>query len=269
MEARDRVGSDESGIGRGALQEVTIEVPQRPDAQHVPHLVHDDLVEDVVLLKEGQIVGIEEHEAVERQEIRAPREARAGRAEHGARTIDGLEQDIDENVVHCSPKGRFRKAVPAGAGRDDAGGVGDVAGQDALPLGTGHGSIAERAQDRQHRHLRECASCPLPYCDGLRRALGGAHRGSGPGRLGLGNGGTLPRVPSLGHTILAFGFEDGRYLAFSAEATKAPDEEYGVVSGMFGAFELMDVVADERDVFGLRANVWGDDVYLYPLRLSW
>jgi hypothetical protein len=84
----------------------------------------------------------------------------------------------------------------------------------------------------------------------------------------LGNGGTLPRVPSLGHTILAFGFEDGRYLAFSAEATKAPDEEYGVVSGMFGAFELMDVVADERDVFGLRANVWGDDVYLYPLRLE-
>jgi len=43
-------------------------------------------------------------------------------------------------------------------------------------------------------------------------------------------------------------------------------EEYGVVAGMLGAFELMDVVADERDVFGLRANVRGDDVYLYPLR---
>ena len=74
--------------------------------------------------------------------------------------------------------------------------------------------------------------------------------------------------PSLGHTILSFGFDDGRYLAFSAEARKEPDEEYGVVSGMFGAFELMDVVADERDVFGLRANVRGDDVYLYPLRLD-
>lgn len=74
--------------------------------------------------------------------------------------------------------------------------------------------------------------------------------------------------PSLGHTILSFGFEDGRYLAFSAEARKEPDEEYGVVSGMFGAFELMDVVADERDVFGLRANVRGDHVYLYPLRLD-
>jgi hypothetical protein len=74
--------------------------------------------------------------------------------------------------------------------------------------------------------------------------------------------------PSLGHTLLSFGFGDGRYLAFSAEARKEPDEEYGVVSGMFGAFELMDVVADERDVLGLRANVRGDDVYLYPLQLD-
>jgi hypothetical protein len=74
--------------------------------------------------------------------------------------------------------------------------------------------------------------------------------------------------PSLGHTILSFGFADGSYLAFSAEARKEPGEEYGVVAGMLGAFELMDVVADERDVFGLRANVRRDDVYLYPLALD-
>lgn len=74
--------------------------------------------------------------------------------------------------------------------------------------------------------------------------------------------------PSLGHTIISFGFADGRYLAFSAEARKEPEEVYGVVAGMLGAFELMDVVADERDVFGLRANARGDDVYVYPLRLD-
>lgn len=74
--------------------------------------------------------------------------------------------------------------------------------------------------------------------------------------------------PSLGHTIISFGFADGQYLAFSAEARKEPGEPYGVVAGMLGAFELMDVVADERDVFGLRANVRGDEVYLYPLRLD-
>ena len=74
--------------------------------------------------------------------------------------------------------------------------------------------------------------------------------------------------PSLGHTLLSFGFADGSYLAFSAEARKEPGEAYGVVAGMLGAFELMDVVADERDVFGLRANVRRDDVYVYPLRLE-
>lgn len=74
--------------------------------------------------------------------------------------------------------------------------------------------------------------------------------------------------PSLGHTLISFGFADGRYLAFSAEARKEPEEAYGVVAGMLGAFELMDVVADERDVFGLRANARGDEVYVYPLRLD-
>lgn len=74
--------------------------------------------------------------------------------------------------------------------------------------------------------------------------------------------------PSLGHTLLSFGFEDGGYLAVSAEARRQPDEAYGVIAGMLGAFELMDVVADERDVLGLRANVRHDDVFLYPLQLS-
>jgi hypothetical protein len=36
---------------------------------------------------------------------------------------------------------------------------------------------------------------------------------------------------------------------------------------MLGTFELMPLVADERDVFGLRANHRRDEVYLYPLRL--
>ena len=74
--------------------------------------------------------------------------------------------------------------------------------------------------------------------------------------------------PSLGHTIISFGFADGSNLAFSAEARKEPDESYGVVAGMLGAFELMDVVADERDVYGLRTNVRRDDVFLYPLALD-
>ena len=74
--------------------------------------------------------------------------------------------------------------------------------------------------------------------------------------------------PSIGHTILSFGFSDGQYLALSMEVRREPGEEYGVWRGMLGAFELMPLVADERDVFGLRANHRLDDVYLYPLRLT-
>jgi hypothetical protein len=74
--------------------------------------------------------------------------------------------------------------------------------------------------------------------------------------------------PSIGHTILSFGFSDGQYLAVSSEVRREPGEEYGVWTGMLGTFELMPLVADERDVFGLRANHRRDDVYLYPLRLA-
>ena len=74
--------------------------------------------------------------------------------------------------------------------------------------------------------------------------------------------------PSIGHTILSFGFSDGQYLAVSTEVRREPGEEYGVWTGMLGKFELMPLVADERDVFGLRANHRRDDVYLYPLRLD-
>jgi hypothetical protein len=74
--------------------------------------------------------------------------------------------------------------------------------------------------------------------------------------------------PAIGHTILSFGFSDGQYLAVSSEVRREPGEEYGVWTGMLGEFELMPLVADERDVFGLRANHRRDDVYLYPLRLD-
>jgi hypothetical protein len=74
--------------------------------------------------------------------------------------------------------------------------------------------------------------------------------------------------PSIGHTILSFGFSDGEYLAVSSEVRREPGEEYGVWTGMLGTFELMPLVAEERDVFGLRTNHRRDDVYLYPLRLG-
>ena len=76
---------------------------------------------------------------------------------------------------------------------------------------------------------------------------------------------TFGGVPGVGHVFASFGFDDGRYLSISVEARREHGETYGVLAGAFRQFELVYVVADERDVIGLRTNVWKDPVYLYPI----
>jgi hypothetical protein len=74
--------------------------------------------------------------------------------------------------------------------------------------------------------------------------------------------------PSIAHTMLSFGFEDGGYLCFSIETRKEVGEEYSAVKGFFQQFELTYVVADERDLVRLRTNFrTGEDVYLYRLKV--
>lgn len=74
--------------------------------------------------------------------------------------------------------------------------------------------------------------------------------------------------PSIAHTMLSFGFEDGGFLCFSIETRKEVGEEYSALKGFFKQFELTYVVADERDVVRLRTNYRsGEDVYLYRLNV--
>jgi hypothetical protein len=71
--------------------------------------------------------------------------------------------------------------------------------------------------------------------------------------------------PWIAHTIMSFGFEDGQYLAISIETRKEEGESYSAIRGFFRKYELVYVVADERDVIGLRTNLRGEDVYVYRL----
>ena len=71
--------------------------------------------------------------------------------------------------------------------------------------------------------------------------------------------------PLIAHTIMSWGFEGDRYLAISIEARKEKGEQYSALRGFFRQFELVFVVADERDVVRLRTNVRGEDVYVYRL----
>ncbi len=75
--------------------------------------------------------------------------------------------------------------------------------------------------------------------------------------------------PNMAHTMVSFGFEGGDYVCFSIETRKEKGEGYSAIKGLFRQFELIYLVADERDLVRLRTNYrQGEDVYLYRLRGS-
>ncbi|MEC5384914.1 DUF4105 domain-containing protein [Uliginosibacterium sp. H3] len=73
-------------------------------------------------------------------------------------------------------------------------------------------------------------------------------------------------APPIVHTIMSWRFADGPPLAISVETRKEKGEVYSAIGGFFRQFELYYVVADERDVIGVRAAHRGEHVSLYPLR---
>lgn len=67
------------------------------------------------------------------------------------------------------------------------------------------------------------------------------------------------------HTFLSFGFSTGDYVAISVEIRKEVGELFSPLKGLLRSYELMYVVADERDVITLRTNYRKHTVYLYPV----
>lgn len=78
----------------------------------------------------------------------------------------------------------------------------------------------------------------------------------------------LSKRGTVAHTLLSFGFEGPEYVAISVEARKERGESYHFLKGLFRRYELMYLVADERDVIRLRTNYRHDEVYLYPIKAS-
>lgn len=79
---------------------------------------------------------------------------------------------------------------------------------------------------------------------------------------------SFSRFDAVAHTLLSFGFADGRYLAISIEARIPEGERYDLVRGAFRTFELIYLFGDERDLIARRAKVLDHDVYLYPIRAN-
>jgi hypothetical protein len=77
--------------------------------------------------------------------------------------------------------------------------------------------------------------------------------------------------PAIAHAIVSFGFGGEDFLAVSIEARKELGEGYSTVKGFFRQYELLYVVADERDVIRLRTNFRKnppEDVYRYRVQAS-
>ncbi len=70
------------------------------------------------------------------------------------------------------------------------------------------------------------------------------------------------------HTFLSFEFEGPEYLAVSVEIRKEEGEGFSALKGLFKRYEVVYVIADERDAILLRTNYRHDDVYLYPVRTT-
>jgi len=73
--------------------------------------------------------------------------------------------------------------------------------------------------------------------------------------------------PAIAHTLVSFGFDDGRQLVFSVEVRKERHEQFSALAGFFKRYELALVAADERDILGVRARVRDEDVYLYRVHM--
>jgi len=74
--------------------------------------------------------------------------------------------------------------------------------------------------------------------------------------------------PNIAHTFLSFSFSDNKHLAISIEARKEVGESYSMIRGFFKDSELYYVVADERDLIGLRTNIRKnppEHVYMYQI----
>jgi hypothetical protein len=78
--------------------------------------------------------------------------------------------------------------------------------------------------------------------------------------------------PSIAHTMMSFDFEGQGNVCFSIETRKQKGQEYSTVKGFFRQYEIIYVVADERDLVRLRTNYRengkGEDVYLYHLNTT-
>lgn len=72
----------------------------------------------------------------------------------------------------------------------------------------------------------------------------------------------------LAHIFLSFGLSSGEPVVVSFETRREEGEEFSPTLGLLRQFEIIYVVASEKDVVGLRTDVRKERVYLYPTKAN-
>ena len=70
---------------------------------------------------------------------------------------------------------------------------------------------------------------------------------------------------AIAHTLVSFGFSDGRFLTWSIELRKTRGQSWSALGGFFKQSELVILAGDERDLIHFRTNIRGEDLRLYRL----
>jgi hypothetical protein len=74
--------------------------------------------------------------------------------------------------------------------------------------------------------------------------------------------------PLVAHTLLSFNFDNAPPLCISIEKRIDQGRGFNAVASLFRQFELIYVVADERDIVRVRTNFRHEDVYMYHIRTT-
>ena len=74
--------------------------------------------------------------------------------------------------------------------------------------------------------------------------------------------------PWIAHPIVSFQFTGAPPLCFSIETRRKVGQTYSAIEGLYRQFELIYIVADERDVIRVHTNYRDEDIYLYHTTIS-
>lgn len=72
----------------------------------------------------------------------------------------------------------------------------------------------------------------------------------------------------IAHTLVSFGFSDGRFLVWSIEMRLRKGQQFSALGGLFKTAELISLAGDERDIIRLRTSARREDVRLFRLNTS-